>query len=103
MDQFPQMLYHMPGSEPIHGGHFATRIVKDEAERDAAIEEGWHETTPAAKEAHEAQQRGDVKVDDSKPPTRAELEQKATDLGIKFDGRTSAKKLTDLIAATLEQ
>jgi len=31
------------------------------------------------------------------PPTRAELEAKATELGIKFDGRTKDKKLGQLI------
>lgn len=35
------------------------------------------------------------------PPTRAELEQKATELGIKFDGRTTDKKLAAKIAEAL--
>jgi hypothetical protein len=34
---------------------------------------------------------------DDAPPTRAELEAKATELGIKFDGRTKDKKLGQLI------
>jgi hypothetical protein len=34
---------------------------------------------------------------DDASPTRAELEAKATDLGIKFDGRTKDKKLGQLI------
>ena len=37
-------------------------------------------------------------VDEVSAPTRAELEQRATELGIKFDGRNSDKKLADLIA-----
>jgi hypothetical protein len=45
---FPQMLYRSPGSERHHGGSFSTRIVQSKAERDAALKEGWHETTPAA-------------------------------------------------------
>jgi hypothetical protein len=36
------------------------------------------------------------------PASREALEAKATEIGIKFDGRTSDKKLRDLIAATLE-
>lgn len=32
------------------------------------------------------------------PPTRDELEEKARELGIKFDGRTTDKKLAALIA-----
>jgi hypothetical protein len=36
-------------------------------------------------------------VHDDAPPTRAELEAKATELGIRFDGRTGDKKLGQLI------
>jgi hypothetical protein len=36
-------------------------------------------------------------IADDAPPTRAELEAKATELGIKFDGRTKDKKLGQLI------
>jgi len=35
--------------------------------------------------------------DDDAAPTRAELEAKATELGIRFDGRTKDKKLGQLI------
>ena len=38
-----------------------------------------------------------IEVQDDAPPTRAELEAKATELGIKFDGRTKDKKLGQLI------
>ncbi len=34
---------------------------------------------------------------DDAPPTRTELEAKATELGIRFDGRTKDKKLGQLI------
>jgi hypothetical protein len=37
-------------------------------------------------------------VDEDAPPTRAELEQMAKELNIKFDGRTSDKKLIAAIA-----
>jgi len=36
-------------------------------------------------------------IDDNAAPTRAELEAKATELGIRFDGRTKDKKLGQLI------
>jgi hypothetical protein len=35
-------------------------------------------------------------------PTREELEAKATELGIKFDGRTTDKRLLDKITASLQ-
>jgi hypothetical protein len=41
--------------------------------------------------------------DDGAPVTRAELEAKATELGIPFNGRTSDKKLSGLIATALQQ
>jgi len=39
---------------------------------------------------------------DDAPPTRAELEEKARELGIKFDGRTSDKLLLKRISEALE-
>jgi hypothetical protein len=40
---------------------------------------------------------------DDAPPTRDELQAKATDLGIPFNGRTTDKKLSGLIATALAQ
>ena len=39
---------------------------------------------------------------DNAPPTRAELEAKATELGLKFDGRTTDRKLLAAIDAALK-
>ena len=39
----------------------------------------------------------EVAQDDNAAPTRAELEAKANELGIRFDGRTKDKKLGQLI------
>ena len=39
----------------------------------------------------------DTAPEDDAAPTRAELEAKATELGIRFDGRTKDKKLGQLI------
>jgi hypothetical protein len=39
--------------------------------------------------------------EDDAPPTRAEMEAKATELGIRFDGRTKDKKLGQLIQDNL--
>jgi hypothetical protein len=108
------MLYKCPGPHDIHGGHFDYTIVEDD-QVEAAQADGWKLTTPEAKQAHldrlaaqEAERRAQEEAaqaaaDAASMPTRAELEQKATELGLKFDGRTSDKKLRDLIAATLEE
>lgn len=112
MDKFPQMLYLAPGPEPIHGGHFATLVVNDETEHAHAIADGWSESTTDAKETHEAAQRAalvggqdgtSAKAADDAPPTRDELEAKANELGIKFDGRWGDKKLGEAIAAKLAE
>jgi hypothetical protein len=42
-----------------------------------------------------------VEIDENAPPTRSELEQKATELGLKFDGRTSDNKLGQKIQESL--
>lgn len=103
MDQFPRMLYRAGGPEALHGGYFSTLIVKDESEQDAALADGWALSTPEALEQKAAAEAPKpAESDDSAPPTRAELEQKATELGIKFDGRTGDKKLAELIAAKLK-
>ena len=101
MEEFPRMLYRAPGTEAMHGGMFATLVVAGAEEQDAAIADGWALSTSEAK-AIQAGRETPKRPDDDAPPTRAELEQKATELGLKFDGRTSDKKLRDLIAATLE-
>lgn len=88
------MLYRCPGSHEIHGGKFDYVIVDDDKIEDA-VADGWFLTTPEAKAAHEESLKTQ---DDYTPPTRAELEQKANELGLKFDGRTTDKKLAALIA-----
>lgn len=63
--------------------------VANDEEKDAALADGWFLTVPEALAG---------KADDNSAPTREELELKATELGIKFDGRTSDAKLGKLIA-----
>jgi hypothetical protein len=41
--------------------------------------------------------------EENAPPTRDELEAKATELGIKFDKRTTDKRLLDKIAEALKE
>jgi hypothetical protein len=101
MNDFPRMLYKAGGPEPIHGGHFFTLIVNDADELETALASGWAMTTPEAVEA--AKPKAAPVPDDYAPATREELERKANELQIKFDGRTSDKKLADLIAATIEE
>ncbi len=94
------MLYKCPGPHEVHGGKFDHIVVDDEQIEDS-LAAGWHLTTTDAKEAHAAEVEA-AKTPAITPPTRAELEQKAGELKIKFDGRTTDKKLAAMIAAELE-
>ena len=110
--EYPRMLYRAAdkpghGIEPVHGGLFALLTVSDADAEAAAIANGWSLTTAEAVAAkRQAQADADVEMSAKiasadTPPTRAELQQKADELGIKVDGRWSDRKLGDVIAAAL--
>lgn len=97
------MLYRSPGPHEIHGGHFDYTIV--DADEEGAIEaakaEGWFETTDEAKAAaNEAKAQREAEL--NAPPTRAELETKAKELGVQFGKKTTDEELGKLIQAKLE-
>ena len=94
-------VYRYPGPFDIHGGKYDFRAVPD-GEVSAYLADGWYLTTPEAKAAHEARSAPVVVHDDDAPPTRAELEQKAAELGIKADGRWSDKRLAAEIESKLK-
>lgn len=108
----PTMLYKTPGPYEIHGGHFDYCVVEEEDIAQAQAD-GWSLTTTEALAAREAKIAADAAAkeaaaeaaaaqalaDETKPPTRAELEQMAKSLNLPFDGRTSDKKLAKLIEA----
>jgi hypothetical protein len=105
-NDFPRMVYQAGGTEEIHGGRFATHIVNDEDELEAALADGWHLTTCEAKAAAEkpaagASAAGDDGKSDDTPPTRDELKAKATELGLTFPGNVSNAKLFEMIDAAL--
>lgn len=100
--EFPRMIYRVGNAAVLESGKYDFLVIS-EAEYESAIAEGWHLDQYAAKGAHEAaneparpQQLPPVADD---PPTREELEAKATELGLSFDGRTSDAKL----AARIEE
>lgn len=104
MQRFPQMLYRAGSALEIDGARFDAQTVADESALSAALADGWHETTGAALDAVqpvEDDKPADVPPDDA-PVTRAELEQKAGEMGIKFDGRWGDKRLAAAIADALK-
>lgn len=109
-NDYPRMLLRFPAqgvdTVTLPEGTFGTLIVPGATEHDAARAEGWCDTSPDALAAHADQIAAATKpssASDNAPPTRAELEAKATELGIAFTAKTSDKKLGDQIAAALEE
>lgn len=103
MDFEPTIVYKASGPHQRLGGTFDYKGVNTQEEFDAAIETGWYATLDEAV-APKLQQVGgtpQTQATDA-PPTRAELEQKAAELGLKFDGRTGDKKLGEMIADALK-
>lgn len=103
-NEFPRMVYRAGGTEEIHGGRFSTLIVYDEDALDAALADGWRLTTTEATEqgaADHAHALASHIAGPDAPPTRAELEQKATELGIEFSPRIGDAKLAERIEAAL--
>ena len=120
MTLFPTSVYRCPGPHyGPPGTTYESRGVADEEALAARLAEGWHATLPAAAEAFlnppapVAEIVEPVPVApaepvpvpvipaDDEPPTRAELEQKARELGIRFDGRTTDRRLLKLITEKL--
>lgn len=110
MTDFPTLLYKCPGPWSGDGYTYGTRPAADDAEMQAALAAGYRLTLPEAVEAFRnpapvsvsplSGPAPDVPADDA-PVTRAELEQKAAELGIRFDGRTGDKTLMKRIEEAL--
>ena len=79
-------------SKPIDGINH--RLLREQAEAEAQVASTVVESEPESEPET---------VDDEAAPTREELEAKATELGIRFDGRTKDKKLGQLIQDRLSE
>lgn len=95
---FPTLVYKCPGDHHGPGAStYSYKGVKDAEQLASARAEGWFMTLAEAL-AGEA-----VEEEDDSMPTREELELKANELGIKFDGRTSDAGLLKKIEAALAE
>lgn len=113
------MLVRVGKQWQLESGWYDLRVVHTQEALDAALADGWSLDQYAAKAAHEAaalaaqpaaaEVAGDAGAAASAvpaadaPPTRAELEQKAAELGVKFGGRVSDKTLAQRIADKLAE
>lgn len=103
--EFPTIVYRCPGEHFAHdGATYKYKPANDKEAFDELIAEGWHGSlVDAVKAFKEPKKSNDVVIpaDDNSPPTREEMEAKAKELGIKFDGRTSDSKLRNMIEEKL--
>jgi len=88
--QFPALVFQDKGPHQRAGGTYSYLSVEDDSDFNIAIANGWFATLPEA-----------IAGMDNSQPTRQELEAKGLELGIKFDGRTSDRKLNELITLAL--
>ena len=95
---FPTLVYKSPGNHFGPGSSTYDYVGVADAEQLAArLKEGWFKSLSEAL-AGEAEE-----AEDDSLPTREELELKATELGIKFDGRTSDAGLLKKIETALAE
>jgi hypothetical protein len=103
--EYPRILYRVGTACELESGAYDWAAAKNAEHMAELLADGWHLDQYAAKDAGaEAVSEWiepEPEAPADHPPTRAELEQKATELGLKFDGRTGDKKLSALIAAAL--
>lgn len=92
---------YKPGQDLIDG-YCATCQIFADKDLPSALADGWVKTLAETVKLVQANPVEPVEPEDNSPPSREELELKATDLGIKFDGRTSDKKLLALIEEDLK-
>lgn len=91
---FPRFVFKNGGPLDRAGGSYSTLLVASVGEYDKMLASGWF---PGLLEAIAPPEQHD----DDKPPTREELEAKADELGVKFDGRIGDKKLAALIETAM--
>ena len=101
MRLFPTILYRVPGAHfGPPGVTYDYRGIDTEEALEAALADRWHESLVAAIKAVAPRETAILPADDA-PVMRAELEQKAEELGIKVDGRWSDKRLIAEIEAKM--
>lgn len=105
MDDYPKYVYRKAAGKREDRSAFDTLLVASDDELVSALKNGWHHDviSALAPQDQPAAIPDDLSVvaDDDLPPTRDELETKARELGLKFDGRTSDRKLSAMIDEAL--
>ena len=108
--EFPRLVYKNHGPHQRPGGSYDHAPVESQTEMDAALSAGWFATLPEAIETKPVIALPPPALPppalpppaDGEPPTRAELEAKAKELGIEFSPNIGDKKLGERIQAALD-
>jgi hypothetical protein len=97
-------LYRCPGAnrDRIDPSYTWDTIYVEDDEVPAMLKAGWHVSIQAAWEARGVVQQAPETPADDAPPTRAEMERKAAELGIKVDRRWGDSTLAARIAEALK-
>lgn len=93
---FPRLVYKGTGQHSRKGGTYSYCSAENEKQFAELLADGWFETLPKAIDDND-NPKEEKEQEDNYAPTREELEEKAKELGIKFDGRTGDKKLLAMI------
>jgi hypothetical protein len=112
---YPTIVYRVPGPFPGNGFTYDTLGVYDVDAHGVAREGGWHDSIPLAVAAWQAPKAASAPpvavpelpaADLVSPPTRAEIEAKAKELGItvhhKNTDETLLKKIEEALAPKAE-
>jgi hypothetical protein len=102
--EYPAFVYRKADKARQDGSKFDTLLVHNDDERKSALDVGWADDVLQAlapKQKTVVVGEPVSVLEDDAPPTRSELESKATELGLKFDGRTSDRKLCLMIDEAL--
>ena len=101
---FPTLVYKDGGKHQCRDGTYDYCKAEDKKEFDQLLKDGWRATLEEAPKLENdgAETLEEETVSDA-PPTREELEQMATELGIKFDKRMKDATILNKINAALEK
>jgi hypothetical protein len=99
--EFPRFVYLSPGNFRRGKSSYRYVSVNSLEEHDAYLAQGWSTSADLAIDRANAPTPAPapapvpapVVPEDNAPPTRAELETKAREIGLRFDGRTSDRTL----------
>lgn len=102
--RIPDLVIVYKGHGPYKraGGTYDYAGVVEGEQLDLFLANGWYTTLPEAIDSVSAKSPKPIKENDDSPPTREELLQKASDLGLEFDKRIGNAKLQAMIEKALE-